>query len=267
MDKKKNLISDVTFETVTGKIAYNLTNDYMFKATLQECKEAQIGLISALLMVDPDSLEVEVTNPILLGKSLASKDFYLDVRVIINKEKCMNLEMQVNNEGNWVERSLSYTSRLFDNLEKGEDYRNVNYIHHVGFVDFDVLDNENGFYDTFMLANTANSKIYTDRFKVSVVNLKRIDEATSTDKSYKLDKWARLIKATTWEELREISKEDPLMEATARTLYSLIEDFDNREEARRREEYYARVKRLEDTIAEKDAIIAELKTQLEALKK
>lgn len=71
------------------------------------------------------------------------------------------------------------------------------------------------------------------------------------------------------------------MEATARTLYSLIEDFDNREEARRREEYYAKVKRLQDTIAqneatiaenrtviaEKDAIIAELKAQLEALKK
>ena len=34
------------------------------------------------------------------------------------------------------------------------------------------------------------------------------------------------------------------MEATARTLFSLLEDFDNREEAKRKEEYYAKVKKL-----------------------
>ncbi len=56
------------------------------------------------------------------------------------------------------------------------------------------------------------------------------------------------------------------MEATARTLYSLIEDFDNREEARRREEYYARVKRLEDTITEKDKTITIQQNELEQRK-
>ncbi len=30
--------------------------------------------------------------------------------------------MQIINEGNWVERSLSYLCRTFDSLEKGQNY-------------------------------------------------------------------------------------------------------------------------------------------------
>ena len=106
-----------------------------------------------------------------------------------------------------------------------------------------------------------------------MVNLRRIDEATERDKLYKLDKWCRLITASSWEEAKEIAKEDPLMEATIKKLYYLDSDFEMREEAIRRRDYYNYVHSLEreiveskSVIAEKDFTIAELKRQLELLK-
>ena len=99
MQNKNNLITHVPYDVITGPLPYNLTNDYMFKATLQECSEARSGLIGALLGIDPAMIEAEVINPIELGKSIASKDFYLDVKVVVNKTKTMNLEMQVRDWG------------------------------------------------------------------------------------------------------------------------------------------------------------------------
>lgn len=279
MRKNYNLISQETFETITGPIIYNLTNDYMFKATLQECQEVLPGLIGALLYVDPLTISAKVTNPIMLGKSIASKDFYLDVRITVNNALTMNLEMQVQKFANWNDRTTGYTSRLFDNLLSGQDYDYTTPVHHIGFLSFDAFEKNNKFYDTFMLKNEDNSLIYTDKFKISVVNLNSINTANELDKQFKLDKWARLFTAQTWEELREISKEDSYMEATARKLFALSSDFDIQEEARRRKEYYRYVGKLEKEIKEKDealskkdealdkkdARIAELEAQLAKL--
>lgn len=64
------------------------------------------------------------------------------------------------------------------------------------------------------------------------------------------------------------------MEATARTLFKLSQDFDNQEEARRREEYYIRLKQKDNTISEMGntikemgATIKELQAEIERLKK
>lgn len=266
MNQNQNLITRETFETVTGPIDYNLTNDYLFKATMQECEEAQKGIVSALLRVPPEELAIVVNNPIILGKSIAGKDFYLDVNVTINRERIMNIEMQVKNFGNYPERSTRYVARQYDNVAKGANYKDVMPVHHVSFVNFDMFEEDNEFYDTFTLKNKNNKLVYTDKFIISVVNLKRINKASALDKEYKLDQWARLITAKTWEELKEISKGDSYMEATARKLFDMESDFAIREEAIRRQEYYAYVDSIKADNEAKDAEIARLKAELDKLK-
>ena len=255
------------FREVSGPLDFNLTNDYMFKATLQENTEALKGLIGALLRINPALLDIEVTNPILLGKSLENKDFYLDVKVLINGDKCINLEMQVENLGNWPERSLSYTTRAFDTLPKGESYENIMPIHHIGFVCFNVFKEHNILFDTFSLKNRDNSLIFTDKFMLSVVNLKQIDTASEEDKQYKLDKWCRFITATTWEEIQELAKEDPDMEATAETLFTLNTDFDARENAIRRKEYFDAINYKNKQINQLDKVLIQKNTEITNMNK
>ncbi|MBQ9136565.1 MAG: PD-(D/E)XK nuclease family transposase, partial [Lachnospiraceae bacterium] len=60
----------------------------------------------------------------------------LDVKVLLNNDTIINLEMQVVNEHDWPERSLSYLCRSFDNLNQGEPYRNVKSVVQIGLLDF-----------------------------------------------------------------------------------------------------------------------------------
>ena len=67
--------NNLCFEEATGTIPYNMTNDYMFRVVLQKNKFVLKGLVGALLHLNPEFLEVEITNPIELGRSIENKDF------------------------------------------------------------------------------------------------------------------------------------------------------------------------------------------------
>ena len=115
----------------------------------------------------------------------------------------------------WPERSLSYSSRCFDNLDSGEDYLDVLPVHSIGFLNFTLFDDAPEFFATYQLRNNKNNRLYTGKFSIHVIDLTRIDLATEEDKYYEIDRWAKLFKAATWEELKMIAKNDPdLMQAS-----------------------------------------------------
>lgn len=276
MRKKRKKTAKQTLEKITGKLAYNMTNDYMFRAVLQTNKKVLAGIIGALLHVDPESLDVEIQNPIILGQSFENKDIILDIKVLINNKSKLNLEMQVVNYGNWKERSLSYFCRSFDNLDKGKDYIFAKPVIQVSFIDFTLFPESPEFYATYMLKNVRNNKIYTDKLQLSIMELNNINLATEEDRLYKLDKWAAFFKAKTWKELKAMAATNQYMEAAVNTIYELSSDETIRELCRRREEneayeryIKAEIERLKLTNADllqanadKDLEIAKLKEQL-----
>lgn len=276
MRKKSKKTTKQTLEKISGKLAYNMTNDYMFRAVLQTNKKVLAGIIGALLHVDPESLDVEIQNPIILGQSFENKDIILDIRVLINNKSKLNLKMQVVNYGNWKERSLSYLCRSFDNFDKGKDYIFAKPVIQVSFIDFTLFPESPEFYATYMLKNIRNNKIYTDKLRLSIMELNNINLATEEDRLYNLDKWAAFFKAKTWKELKAMAATNQYMEAAVNTIYELSSDETIRELCRRREEneayeryIKAEIERLKlanadllQANANKDLEIAKLKEQL-----
>lgn len=62
---------------------------------------------------------------------------------------------------------------------------------------------------------TGNYTIYSDKLRLSVLDLTHINLATEEDKQYQIDYWASLFKATTWEELKMLAeKNESIAEAT-----------------------------------------------------
>lgn len=107
-------------------IRYPLKNDYMFRAVFQSRPKALEGLCRSLLRLSSsDSLHIDLKNPIQLGAAIDNKEFVLDLALTINDSLYLNLEMQLYNDGYWPERSLSYTCRSFDNLNRGAHYKDV----------------------------------------------------------------------------------------------------------------------------------------------
>ncbi len=181
----------------TSVILYNMTNDYMFRYILQENETVLRGLICALLRLKPEEIiSVEIRNPIDLSKNIAGKDFVLDIKILLNNNQLLNLEMQVENEFNWTDRSLTYLCRAFDQLQKGQKYEETLPVIHIGFTDFTLFPDNPEFYATYRMINVKNhAQVYSDKFALSVVDLTQIDKATEEDKSSKIDYWARLFRA------------------------------------------------------------------------
>ena len=219
MTNKKKLNKD-DWRNATGKIEYSMTNDYMFRMVLQSNNTVLKGLISSMMHVPlSDIKSVEIVNPIELGKHIDDKDFILDVKVMLNDNSIINLEMQVTNYSNWTNRSLCYLCRTFDNVQKGEDYNSTIPVTHIGFLDHDLFPDELEFYSTYMLQNVETGKIYNSKFRLSVLSLNQIKLATKEDKKWHIDEWARLFKATTWEELKMIAEKDKVYSEAANSIY------------------------------------------------
>ncbi len=256
-----------SFLNATGPVRFNMTNDYMFRAVLQTNNRVLRGLVCSLLRLSEEELiSAEITNPILLGDSLDDKEFRLDIYVLLNNHTILNLEMQVLDRADWPDRSLLYLCRSFDQLEHGQKYREVRPVIHISFLDYTLFKDSPEFYATYKLINVKNHEIYSDNFTLSVVNLSRTDLATEEDKKYQIDHWAKLFKATTWEEIRmRASKNDSIREASD-TIFLLSAETNIRKRCLDREEYYRDIRTYNKIIAEKDALIQELRTEIEKLK-
>ena len=230
------------FMRATGKLPHPLTNDYMFKALLQKNKNVLESLICSLLHLTPDKVEsMEIRNPIVLGKALTedfdSKIFVLDINVLLNRRTTVNLEIQLIDYKNWPERSLTYLCRNFDQLSSGEDYIAVKPTIHIGFLNFTLFPEYPEFYATYKMINMKNHHIFTDKFILGVVNLKHIELATQEDRKWNIHYWASLFKATTWEELKMLAKQHPILENAVETIYELTADEAIREQCKAREKH------------------------------
>ena len=200
-------VSTVSYKNATGKIDYGFRNDYMFRAVLQTSKKTLTGLASALLHINPDDVKsIEIQNPIELGKVYDDKEFILDISLLLNDDTYINLEMQVSNNNDWPERSLSYLCRSFDQLNRGQAYLDAKPVIHIGILDYTLFENAPEFYATYELQNIRTQQTYSRKLSLNVLDLTQIDRATEEDKCFGIDRWAALFRATTWEELRMITK-------------------------------------------------------------
>lgn len=298
--KKKETTN--VLNTVSGPVGIRMTNDYLFRALLQRNNKVLKGLICSLLHLPPEQVQtVTITNPIELGKEINEKTFILDIKVLLNNNTIVNLEMQVVNEHDWPERSLSYLCRSFDNLNQGEGYKNSKSVVQIGFLDYTLFPKNPEFYSTYKFLNVKNFTKYSDKLCISVVDLTQIDLATKEDKQYGIDHWASLFKATTWEEIKMLAQDNEYIKAACDTLYQLTRDEEIRQQIEAREDYYRRqidlqlymqeqeermqeqeatiqeqnstireqedtIQKQEDTIREQDNTIAALQAEIERLK-
>ena len=255
-----------SFRNATGPIDYGFVNDYMFRTILQENERVLRGLICSLLHLRAeDILTIEIKNPILPGDTFDAKEFILDVEITLNNAALINLEMQVVNEYNWPERSLSYLCRRFDQLGKGQDYTECKPAIHIGFLDFTPFPKYPEFYATYKLLNIKNQYLYSDKFILSVVDLTHIELATDEDKAYSIDRWARLFKSTTWEEIKMIAENNPILTEASETLYTYNADEAARQKSQARAEYLAHERAVNKKLSENAEEIATLTSAKQAM--
>lgn len=206
----------------TGNVRYKLTNDYLFRAVLQKNPKALRGLVGALLnLQQKDIKSVEITNPIVLGEQMDEKTLILDIRILLNNKTVLNIEMQIADNKDWAERSLVYLCRAFDETVRGGSYADIKEAIHIGILDYTLFPDYPEFYAKYQMMNTRSHHVYSDKFKLYVLDLTQIESAAEEDYENTLYQWAKLFKAETWEEIKMLAEKNEYIEEAAVTMYDV----------------------------------------------
>ena len=193
----------------TGKF-YGMSNDYMFRAVLQESEDTLKHLVGTLMhMKVSDIKECRIINPIILGKKIGAKDTVMDVRLELNDDSILNIELQMWRNANWTDRSLYYWARNFSHLEKKKDYKAVRPTYHIGILDFSLFQEEPEFYSEYRILNVRTGRCYSDKLCIRVLDLTQIENAESDGKTDpELIKWAKIFKAESLQELEILAGDE-----------------------------------------------------------
>ncbi len=118
---QEELKKQPSYEEATGPIGFTLKSDLLFHVVMQQQPEALIGLICALKGIDRALVkDIRVENPIDI--SVAQKETVMDLKLILNTNEIINIELQMYFDKYWNNRSILYLCRAFDCLKDGEDY-------------------------------------------------------------------------------------------------------------------------------------------------
>ena len=218
---------------------YGMRNDYMFHAVLQKNEEVLRNLLATLLEIDEAEIEsCHIENPIELGKEIEGKECILDVKLTLNNDKVINIELQVYKQTYWINRSLLYWARTYDNLKSGQDYSMLLPAYHIGILDFTLFENHPKFMAQYQILDVEDGYLYSDKLCIKVLDLTQLEKAKQEpENNKKLLKWAGIFKAETLEELEQLASGEEVFENMVVTMKKLSEDEKIRMQCEAREDY------------------------------
>ena len=92
------------------------------------------------------------------------------------------------------------------------------------FLDFTLFEDDPKFFSEYVVMDTKTHKVYTDKFRMLVINLKKTREAAQEERRYSLDDWAAMFAARKWEELKMLAQKNPVIDEAVGTAYKLMLD-------------------------------------------
>lgn len=213
--------------------------DFCFKELMEE-PEVRRGFISAVLGIRPEEIVNTTLLPTHLRKeSQEEKLGILDVRVLLNGNIQINMEMQIAPFELWAERSLFYLGKMYvDQIKAGDDYDVLKKCIHIGILDFVMFEEDLEFYSRFHIWEDVRRRKYTDKLEVHILELPKLGRYEYPETE--LLKWARFINAERKEELEMIAKTDKFLGKAYEALTNLSAD------EQKRLEYEAREKAIRD---------------------
>ena len=213
-------------------------------------------------------------------ETLGDKFCKLDINMIVNGQR-VDLEIQVANEGNYPERCLYMWAREFSTaLKEKEDFSTLPRTIIISIMAFDLFKDTAEFHSEFGALEVKRHTPLSDKFCLHFFELKKLPKVIEKNESKEL--WLLLFRAETENDLAKIEAlEVPVMAEMVQAYrkVSASDEFKEKERMRskaRHDEAQALLQRdlhwqsvvdsvvaeREATLADKDALIAQLRAQL-----
>ncbi|QAA31083.1 Rpn family recombination-promoting nuclease/putative transposase [Clostridium manihotivorum] len=183
--------------TYDDKMILDPKNDVVFQKIFgsPENEDILISFLNALLeRTEKEKIKhVEYVDTKLSDiEAIDDKIGILDVRVVTEKGIHINIEIQLINRYNMINRTLFYWSRLYSNqIKKGENYKNLNKTITINILNFNYIDSKK-YHTTYHLWEDEEKTKLTDILEIHFVELpKFLDEKTELNNS--LNMWLAFL--------------------------------------------------------------------------
>ena len=189
------------------RLYVELTNDLLFHMVFSKNMEALKDLLSSLLAMDPDRIQrIEILNPMQYNDSYETKETILDLKIHLNNESFILVEIQVREFKYWTNRTLIYACRQITDQTNGKDaYQKLQPVVQIAIMKYSLFPERRRFYTEYKLQDDEQQEL-TDKLKFYVLDLTAVDLATETDQTNGLVEWAKAFNAKNWDAVNQIER-------------------------------------------------------------
>ena len=174
-------------------VELQLTNDYIFKRLFSKKGNEDIlkDLLEGILEIPIE--EVEVMQEVELERvDIKDKLGVLDIKAIINENITVNIEMQIVDEKNMIERTLYYWAGLYyTGLKRGKDYKLNNKVITINILMYNIFKKEN-YHTIATIRDNENNEKITDRLEIHFIELPKFLKSKEKGNK-KLRQWLEFI--------------------------------------------------------------------------
>ncbi|MCL2054287.1 MAG: Rpn family recombination-promoting nuclease/putative transposase [Oscillospiraceae bacterium] len=186
------------------ELEYKFTYDLLFKMIFTKYVKLLKSLVATLINIPLDSIEqFEIRNAEIPPETLGDKFCRLDINMVVNGQR-VDLEVQVDNAGDFPERSLYYWAREYSTaLQVGDSYSDLPKAIVISIVSFTMFNDYDGFHSEFHALEVSRHTQLTDKFCLHYFELPKLP-VENLSKTDRLSLWLALFKAKTEEDLKQI---------------------------------------------------------------
>lgn len=197
------------------------------------------GFLSAVLNIkDTDIKSTVMLNTNLKKVHEDEKQGILDVRLTMNNNTEINIEIQLATLSSWPDRSLFYISKMYsEQVGINKKYSNLKKCINISILNFELLNDTTNFYSSYHIREDKRHTIYTDKIEFHIIELPKLP--TSSDGSLIYD-WAKFIVTEDREDFKMLAKKNIYLNEAYKQLDIISQD------EQKRLEYTARQKALYD---------------------
>ena len=184
------------------------TNDFLFKKLFGEIKNADIlkDLLKGIL-THIDIATVQINKDVSLERKMITEKLgILDIVATLNDNTKVNIEMQVKDYYNTVDRSVFYGTGVYhENLSSGEDYIDTPRSISIWITNYDVFK-EGPFHERAMLKRDYENIVLTEKLEIHYIQLSKFKQKCKHI-SNKLEEWLTFIQYENLEAIKMIENE------------------------------------------------------------
>ena len=220
--------------------------DFVFKKIFGSEKHpgVLISFLNAVLKPKNNITDVEIKNTDIDKSYIEDKFSRLDVKAVTSKNEIINIEIQLKNEYNMIQRSLYYRSKLYEEqLEEGDRYDKLCRTVCINILDFKYLKNDR-FHNGYRLKEIETNEELTDLEEIHFIEIPKLKKINSEkDIVDVLEGWVEFLRDPESEVVRKLEMTNKEIREAKDELYRL--SMDEKERAL----YFIREKSIRDEIS------------------